>query len=174
MDEGLAYTLARLNITSRALYDKLKEAKIGDLLTWDELRDVAGMDVRPSVNPKGYAALKKARDLLVLSEGMFFDAVVGKGLQRISEEDVAMSSSRYIKRIRTTARKGRITLQCCVREPDKLTPAAQQEAMANIAYLGVISFFSNQKRLDAVAPQISRGMDALGALKLFITQDKEA
>ena len=98
------------------LSNRLAELNIGDEITYSELSDLIGINVRT----EGYRAFLDARKAL-RKDGKEFYTIQGVGIRRATKEDCLKMSSGQISQIRKRARNGS-RINNNVPDVEKLSP----------------------------------------------------
>lgn len=143
--------------------NRLRNTKVGDLVTYDELSKLLGRDVRLFCKSN----VDTARRTLI-SESVFFDCVTGEGYKRLDNEEAVSASNHYRTRARKAARRGMNHLAHVPFEG--LTDESKKKHMAISAQLGAIDLFSSTKSLNKIEAAVDNTSHALAigeTLKLF-------
>lgn len=77
---------------------RLESAKIGDVITYQELGSLIGAGVSPG-NP-GYSKLATAKRVLLRERGMVFGAVLNQGVKRLNDSEIVDDTHNGIRRLR--------------------------------------------------------------------------
>ncbi|MGI0025836.1 MAG: hypothetical protein ACREA4_11940, partial [Nitrososphaera sp.] len=112
--------IGETSIETKLLYERLKQAQLGELIEYTELSKIAGRDVR---GPVRYA-MASARRLCERQDRMVFGVVRLVGLRRLDDVEIIGTQQTAIDHVRRTVRRSARRLSC-VREFDSLSPEDQ-------------------------------------------------
>jgi hypothetical protein len=100
------HTIGRASAEAETLTKLLQAAAIGQVVTYAELNSASKIDVQSN-----RSQLDTARRRL-LKDGIAFDAVMGVGLRRLTNEEIPDIAASAIKKSQRVAKKGMRTLAC--------------------------------------------------------------
>lgn len=136
-------------IEKNLLYDLLKATTPEQVVTYERMTKVCGLDVRGMYrNTILYAVLKRLEREQVAS----FDVVRGIGYVRLADDEIVGSSTTKVHRLRRAGR--RIKTQLAVAQYSKLSPNAQVAYSVNMAIAHIVSEGTKaktRKNLEAAA-----------------------
>ena len=143
---------------------RLRDAKAGDIVTYDELSRLLGRDVRLHC----LGNVKTARESLEKEEKIVFDTVVNTGYRCMTEADKSTSIDRIRKQIKRRAKKG--LTRASVTDFSALNEDQKQKHLTSITQLGVIQEFvsaKGTKKIESKVKQISTAISIGDTVKLF-------
>lgn len=97
-------TIPSISVEAQTLLKRLLRAAIGEIVTYDELSQLIGRDVRPSAH-RAYVMLVTAKKKALAEQNYHFEAVRGVGLKRCSDAEKVDGAQAYLGRARTAATK---------------------------------------------------------------------
>lgn len=147
--------IPQISLDAQILRDRLKKAKVGDVVTYEELTQEVGRDVRG----RAKAALYTARNHALKHAGMVFQAVENVGLKRLSDVEIVESVGGDLKLIRRKARKSATKLTKVAF--DKLPNEQKIDHNAKLSMLGALQQFSAPQSLIAVRSKVQESNQAL-------------
>ena len=133
---------------TKILESVLGEAKVGDLITYDELSKAIGRDVRKFAQP----SLSSARRGLLRDKHFVFACETGVGLKRLNDEEIVLSSEsdrRRMKRAATRAIK-----KLTVVKFEGLSEELKRQHVVASAQLGAIEMFSGKNATKKIESQV--------------------
>lgn len=143
--------------------NRLRNTQVGDVVTYDELSQILGRDVREYC----MGNVNTARRTLV-DEAIFFDCLTNAGYKRLNNEEAVSVSDHYRTRARKSARRG---MNHLAHVPfDGLTEESKRKHLAMSAQLGAIELFSSSKaskKIEATVTDVSHKLAIGETLKLF-------
>lgn len=145
---------------TRLVFDRMKEAAVGDTITYSELSGIIGRDVQGP----GYSIVGSARRRLKRELNMIFDAVTNVGYKRLSDSEIVATSPRYMDSIRRKARAGAQTLTS-VTNYDNLTAAQKSQHQAGVSVFGAIAAVTNAKAFERVEKAVAQSQSVLPLAK---------
>jgi hypothetical protein len=137
-----------ISVDTERLITRLQAVVPGAVITYADLSATIGRDVLDGARGQ----LRHARHKLLDEHRINFEAVVGQGLRRITDEEAALSGGKQLRRVRRAAYRGRKHV-AAVREWDALPNAAKVASNATQAMLGAIEHaatVSKQKAIEGV------------------------
>ena len=136
---------AKVTLETKKLYDAMVLLKPGDFLSWDQISTIAGVDCR--AGKTGYSSLAKARKILIQVTGKYFEATIGKGLNLLSPEEFAQGSGKFVRYLRTRAKRSSKTINCCVKDYESLTQEARTQVNLSRTYLQALILTTKPKAM---------------------------
>ena len=100
--------IPEISIESTLLIDRLKTLEVDEVVTWDELSNLIGRDVRK----EAYHNLGTARNRLLRDERMVFECVRKVGVKRLSDDGIVVSAESGLQRIKRASRRSFRKLSC--------------------------------------------------------------
>lgn len=149
---------------TKILESVLGEAKIGQMVTYEELSTAIGRDVRKFALP----SLRSARRGLLKSKDFVFGCESGVGLRRLNDSQIIDSAEDDRKRMKRAATRSLQKLS--VVDFETLPPVKKKQHTVAAAQMGAIAMFSStssRKRIEASVNE-SKSTLAIGeTLSLF-------
>jgi hypothetical protein len=127
------------------LYDFLKTAVPQRVVTYEQMVNVCGLDIRGKYRGLLYGVLKRLTREQVAS----FDVKRGSGYVCLTNDGIVSSSTSKVHKLRRASR--RIRRQLAVAEYTKLSPTAQAEYSVNMAIAHIVSEGTEAKTRKALA-----------------------
>jgi hypothetical protein len=146
-----AHTIGRASAEAELLTKHLQSVEVGQVVTYSELNTVAKIDVQ-----EHRSQLDTARRRL-LKDGIAFDAVMGVGIRRLSNDEIPEVASGAVKRSQKVAKKGLRVLACA--DYAKLPPDLKIQHTVTGTILGIMSK-SGERRVLGLAEQAARTSDS--------------
>lgn len=154
-----------LSIETKQLLERLIKAEVGELITYQEMTNIVGRDIRKEGCGIMYSARRKAENDCQI----VFITVVNKGIKRASDEEIANSGTSAIAKIRRTSHKGKKRLHC-VENFGSLTNESKIHHNAAASFLGAIDLMTRPKKiiaLEEVVKKESNSINVTKTLELF-------
>jgi hypothetical protein len=129
---------------TKVIYKRLREAKTGFIVTYQELSDLAKRDVQHS----GRSALGSARYMALRDYGIVFGVVVNIGLKRLNDPEKVQGTQAHLNHIGRTAKRG-LRVLTAVDDYNALSHELKVEHNVKASILGVFQHISS-------APQVKR------------------
>jgi hypothetical protein len=153
--------LFRASVETREVYNLLKAAKEGDVVTYAALSSaIGGADVRAT------GVLASARRMLMRDENKVFDPEPNHGLRLLSDTEVTASGERYTQKVSRAARRERQRLNTV-----KYADLSQEDQIKYNTQMSVISIhelFASSKAQKRIAAECSSAVLNIGrTLELF-------
>jgi hypothetical protein len=127
---------ARLTAEIRLLADRLRAVPHGGTVSYQELSNLAGHDVR-----RYRYRLERARDLLLEENSIAFDTVRKTGLRRFVVEDLPNVGAATRKHCRRSARRGRHVMTKAGASFNDIPTLIQRRLMAEDGMLHLLEIF---------------------------------
>jgi len=125
----------------RRLYERIRTARVGDLITYDELSRIAGFSVQ---SEKGRKKLDSARRRALKVDRLLFSAVTNTGIQCCNDVEVVSSGGKMIRVVRSLARTG-VRRLTALRDYAALSNEKKVEHNVVAAQLGMLEYASSTK-----------------------------
>lgn len=158
------HTIPEANIDTKILHDFLKTAKVGQLITYDELSALIGRDVREAARGCMTSAIRRA-----LRDNLVFEAVRNEGYRLLPDEKIAGVGMNAVKRIRRTASRAARKLSC-VRDFDAMSNEAKVAHNTGLSVLGAIAHSAGHtavKRVSRIVEQAATQLPIAKTLEAF-------
>lgn len=148
---------------TRRIEARLRDARIDEVVTYDELSRIIGRDVRNHCMNNIYSARR-----ILMKENMHFGTVIGEGIKRLSPDDSVKSAQLCTKRAKNAARKGIKTLKHI--EYSELSEEAKKVHLVESTKLVAMELFGSEKATKRIEGKIDKDTLPLGeTLKLFVS-----
>jgi hypothetical protein len=147
----------KISYRTKRIFDMLMTAEIGDTLSYDQLAAAVGEPVDP--RSAGYSSLYSARRMAE-NEGVFFSAVTGVGIERVSQDEAVKGSRKIIRSIHSRAKRGKRLLNN-ITEYDELSPEGKQAYALCSTYMGAIALFTTPSKVKKIDGHIEAGNSQL-------------
>ena len=162
-------------VPTQKLIERLQHGVPGDILTDEELTEIAGYDTRPSSQGrpgKGYSYLTSAIRYVLNNHAVVWDRVRGGNYIRcVDDPDKLPLAASGLNRVRKAARKSARVLGTI--NIENLTAEQVQERNANLAITGAICQFADRKTMKALSVrnvQSTPKIDTQSVIDLFKKQ----
>ena len=155
-------TISEISVDARLLHQRLTQAKVGDVITWDDLGQIIGRSVHPGEG--GYSALATARNRVQVDDGYIFDAIAKVGLKRLSDAEIVNTGQYAIDRVRRAARKGTRRL-LSVKDFDALPNDLKVKHNAYASLLGAVAQISQSSKVTQLESHVQNARAALPLAK---------
>lgn len=162
--------IAELSLETQVIVERLGKAAVGDLVTYQELRDLTGLDVQHD----GRGVMESARRICQRDSRMVFGAVMNEGLKRLDDQGIVGTGGVTLKRIGRAARRGVRTLGC-VKDFDALPESARVEHNMSVSVLGALGQMTKRNKLEQVRLAVSNAQTKLPlarTLEMFVGKAK--
>jgi len=149
---------------TKVLEHVLGQAKVGQLVTYQELSAAIGRDVREFA----YQSLFSARRALQNQQRIVFGVEANVGLKRLNDSGIVQSTEHDRKIIQRRARRTIDKLRCA--EFEKLTADEKRQHVTASAQMGAVAMFSSKNASKKIASKVQAKTDAIPigeTLKLF-------
>lgn len=137
-------TIGSTSAEAKAIYERLKEAMPGDEITYEEINQLIGRDVRKYCK----SALDTARRMCMKEDRIVFDVMPDVGFKRLNNDEIPKLSRRGFKHIRNTAKKYVKVTMCA--DYEKLSPENRLEfnyALTGLEPIRELSSITAEKRI---------------------------
>lgn len=149
------------------LYARLRQARVGEVVTYRELGAAIGADVQNGA--RGH--LLTARRLAMKTDGYVFDVVTNQGLVRLSADQTVATASRDLRSIHRRARR-MLETQSTV-DAAELDNAARVKFSATLSLAGALLQASTPTAMKKIEGRVQEKNDRLSlpeTLSLFAGQ----
>jgi len=151
--------IAELGADARVLIGRLRELSSNEMLTYEDLSQLIGRDVRTV----GRGALTTAMNRLMRDERMVFAAVHGEGIKRLDDSGIVRVGVGGIERVHRAARRSLLKMGCA--DFSKLANAEKITHNATAAALGVLANITTQHKLKKLESKVSEKQEPLALAK---------
>jgi hypothetical protein len=134
-------SLFQCSIETKWLIDRGRRLQVGEVVTYEELSKLIGIDVRE----EGRGALRSARNILLRDEQIVLDSVPNVGLKRSSDSEIVQSAGAQRGVQRLTA----------VADFDRLSDADKLAHNASVSALAVIKLMGKPKSVERIAASVN-------------------
>lgn len=149
MESTTKRTIGEMGYDTRLLVSKFAETKTGDIVTYPELSNVIGKDVRNS------GVLYSALRIVRRDYGFVFETVRNEGLKRLSDEEILNSTVSLLPlRMRSLAKRESKKITCIKNE--NITDTMRVKRDMSIAFIGAIEVFTNTKNIKKLESTITK------------------
>lgn len=155
-------SIGEISVDARLLYERLKKASVGDLVTYQEL----GAIISRNVQSESYSVLQTARRRCLNEDMIVFGTVENEGLKRLSPAEIASSGEYYVRHARRTVRKGiKILSALKTEEFDSLSNEDKIRHNADRSALGLFDQMMRPATIKKIEAQVSEEKTALSLAK---------
>ena len=157
-------TIPQLSIDTQLIYDKLKTAAIGDLVTYSDMSAIVGRDVQKSAYANMHSAVR-----MCLRERILFEPIRGRGLKRLTDSEIVGTGISTMKKIRRSASKGALKL-ASVNKFDELTKEEQVKHNSYLSIIGALRHFSDSasvKKIESAVQEKNQKLPWARTLEAF-------
>jgi len=154
-------TIGEISIESQLLHERLSVMNEGDEITYDDLSKIAGRNVQTT----GYSALLTARRRCENINHIVFGTIPGKGLRRLTNDEIPQTAQSHIEHIRRTAKKAAKKLACV--NYQSLTDKSKLMHNINLSLLGVLSEVSKPSGSKIIESSIKQDQQAIPVGKVL-------
>lgn len=159
----MPFPTSELAIETRAIADRLLATPIGEQVTFDQLSEAIGRNVRS----KRYL-IERARDLALKEAGAGFDSVRGIGYVRQPGSAAHKAGAHARKRIRSTASRGAKRVMLMADATNDISDSDRLKAVAEATNLRLVRLVASDKARAAL-PEIHDRPQPVGmALKAMM------
>lgn len=153
-----------LSIDTRLVYDRLKQAAIGEVVSFRALKDALGREVEGSES-----SIQSAVRRLLKVDGIVFENVRGVGYKRLADIDIVRSSESMRDRLRRGAKR-MVRKLACVQNFDALPNDLKVKHNAAMSGFGaVVAMMSpgRMKKLEQKVEQAAAQLPLAKTLEVF-------
>ena len=141
-------TIGETHPDSIVLASILRDAKVGDVVTYERLSSAIVTDVQHA----GRARLNAARRMTYRDHKFVFGTILNVGLKRLSDAEIVEQAPNALKRARNACRREGKKLS--VVDYGAFDAAAQRKWNATTSILGAIAHIAHEKNIVKVAERI--------------------
>lgn len=152
------------SVDTQVIESVLAEAKVGDVITYEQLSRAIKRDVREFA----LSSLRSARRILENTKGIVFGVETNVGLKRLSDDEIVDSSEHDRKKLRRAAK--RTLNKLAVVDFDSLTPEKKRKHVVASAQMGAVEMFAGKnatKKIEAKVNETSRVLPIGETLRMF-------
>ena len=164
------------SIYTQQVIARMKRAKEGEIIPYEELDVIIGMGTRPQ--HEGYGYQYTARNVLERDHKIVFEAIDNVGLKRLSAEEIAKSTiPDYIKKTRSLVRRSTQRIGAIDEVYGELSDEAKMKATYARTILAFMDRATKPKSLKTIEMRIEENCEVIGfkdTLKLFDPNDKNS
>lgn len=142
-------TRFEMSIDTRMLYDLLKKATVGEVISFARMAEVLGRPVEGSTSN-----LQSALHRLE-GEGVAFANVRGRGYQRMNDVEVVNTAEEAREAIKRKAKRA-VKRLTCVQDFDRLPNDLKVKHNAAISGFGAIAAIMSPGRMKTLEEQVAR------------------
>lgn len=153
-----------------AVAQLLRESVVGYITTHEELRAAIGIDIGEN---RYRSAVGSARRILEREHGMLFDAVIGVGYQRLSNEEKSSRGDKRLGEIRRKAKRAASELSTV-----DIGELSNQQQATHLAKAAMFKMIERSTRSDVhkrlaveAATNKSKDLDLKGFMHRLIAND---
>jgi hypothetical protein len=143
-------SLFQCSIETKWLIDRGRRLQVGEVVTYEELSKLIGIDVRE----EGRGALRSARNILLRDEQIVLDSVPNVGLKRSSDSEIVQSAGAVFSKLRRGAQRG-VQRLTAVADFDRLSDADKLAHNASVSALAVIKLMGKPKSVERIAASVN-------------------
>ena len=141
-------TIAEMSIDTRLIMERLDKANIGDVVTYAELSQIIGRNLKTVYH---FTATARKR---LLKEKKYFQAVPGVGFKRCDDSEKVATGGSYLQRSRRACRRGaRITTS--VDDYDAMSKGDKVRHNAQLSLLLTMQSISTPRKLKAITQRVA-------------------
>jgi len=149
-----------LSIETKQLLERLMKVKVGELISYQEMTDIVGRDIRKDGSGIMYSARRKAlNDCQIV-----FITITNEGIKRASDEEIANSGASVIHKIRKASKKGKKVLHA-VNDFGALTNNSKIRHNASASFLGAIDLMTRPKKIVALEEKVKEESECINVTK---------
>jgi len=141
-----------INVDARVLLARFKSAKVGDVITYDEMSEMIGRNVQKEARHILEAARRWAK-----KDRIIFGTVTSKGVQRLDDAGKVRAGSGMMDKIRRTSRRAAQTLAAVENFGELPNEMKIQHNMA-LSIFGIVQQATSRKVQDRIAEKVE-GVD---------------
>ena len=159
-------TIPEFSVDAKLVYDRLLKCGVGDVVTYEELSEMVGRDIRS----KGYATAQAARKRAMRDNQMVFECIWRVGYKRLSDVEVVQTGEQTIRSMRRAATRG-LKRIVSVQEFDKLPAPMKAKHNAYASLFGAVHsmFHGNAvKKLEQKVLAAQQKLPIAATLRAFL------
>lgn len=163
MAEANGKTIAEMSADSRAIYQRLGKCKVGDTVTYDELKKLTSRDVQGDDRYVLETALRNT-----LKDGKVFGCVRAVGVRLLNDEEIIAEAEGVAPRLRRLSRRASRKLTA-VKDFASLPNEQKVRHNTLLSVFGAITLMGRESNIAKVEQQVRQT-----AQSLSLTQTLEA
>jgi hypothetical protein len=161
-------TIGEASIDSTTLYNRLKSANIGDIVTYSELSKIIGGDV---TNPKLRQFVYTALAMCNKNDNMVFDCVMKVGYKRLNDKEITeKSTTQPFRKIRSTISRANRDIRCI--NVNNLDNDEFVKLNATRSVFGVLAEITKPKLIKEISDSYPEPLPLLKTIDFFRSQIK--
>lgn len=142
-------TRFEMSIDTRVLYDRLKQAVVGEVVTFEQMSDLLGRKVEGAC-PNLQSALRRLE-----GEGIAFANIRAKGYQRMNDVEIVGTAEHAREGLRRAAKKA-IKRLTCVQNFDALPNEQKIKHNAALSGFGAIASIMSPGRVKKLEERVAQ------------------
>jgi hypothetical protein len=146
-----------VNNDIRKLYERIRTARVGDLITYEELRSISGFSVQ---SEQGRKKLDRARRRALKVDHLLFSAVPNVGIQCCNDVEVISAGGKMIRVVRSMARTG-VRKLTALRDYGALDNEHKIEHNVVAAQLGMLEYAAGTRHTRQLKEAVRSTADKL-------------
>jgi hypothetical protein len=146
----------RISLESQLLYERLIQARTGEVIHYEELAEIIGRDVQSEAYGCLYTARKKARNM----NRKAFGIIANIGLKCLEDDEIIGAGFQMVRRLRNRARSGLKTL-ICLGDYAGLSDSLKIKHNAVAAILMMTNHVTAPRKVAALEGAIQKTMEKL-------------
>lgn len=147
----------KLSLDSQMLYERIRGANEGEVISYEDLSKVVGRDVR-----KKRGALITAQRLALSEHAIVFGTIVKEGIKRLSAREIVESSPAVTKKIARAARR-QIRKLTSIRET--LSGDALVRHNTHVSLMGTLAHICSAPSVKALEGKVANYQKVLPVAK---------
>lgn len=155
----IKHQIREINVDARALLARMKAAGVGEIITYDEMSELIGRDVRGGSRHVLEAARRWAR-----RERIIFGAVTGIGIKRLDDAGKVRVGSGMMDKIRRTSRRAAQTL-AAVEDFGALPNEMKVQHNMSLSIYGIIQQATSSKMQNRISERVDGAENGVLAIK---------
>lgn len=151
-------TLFQLNIDTQCLFELLSKAQVGDVITYEEMDNLLGKNIRIHRSLLASARRKARKDA-----GVEFGTIPKVGIKRLNSSEISDTAKCFFSRMnRATKRQANVLRNAKYEELDN---AEKVKHNANLSLLGAVSIITNNRNFEKLSSQVEKASSVLPIAK---------
>lgn len=148
-------TIGEISLEAQLLYTRLSQMQPDEIVTYDELSNIAARNVKTLAYPAFLTARKRCEEL----NNIVFGIVAKVGIRRLLNDEIPETAQSGIDRIRRTAKRHARKLACV--DYAALSEPMRTKHNINMSLLGVLGEISKTGRSRILEDQVKASQSAL-------------
>jgi predicted AAA+ superfamily ATPase len=146
----------QLSLDTRLLYDRIKQAEVGELVTYEELSTIIGRDVREN----GRASLLSARRVAKRDDRIVFGVIQTQGIIRLDDNEIVDTADAVLKTIGKRERNAAQTIAASNYE--SLDPEHRVRHNTSMSMMGALASLSKPSAYKRIRSAVEARNGILG------------